>query len=60
VIFGAHWSLSPAITSDLFGLTHFAANYTSIQIAAALGSYTMSTYLAGLFYDQEVGPQVLH
>lgn len=31
--FGAHWSLLPAITSDLFGLKHFAANYTTLQVS---------------------------
>jgi MFS family permease len=30
--FGAHWSLLPAITSDIFGLLHFAANYTTLQV----------------------------
>eukprot|EP00878_Enallax_costatus_P019833 GHUV01020938.1.p1 GENE.GHUV01020938.1~~GHUV01020938.1.p1 ORF type:complete len:645 (+),score=182.60 GHUV01020938.1:242-2176(+) len=30
--FGAHWSLLPSITSDLFGLKHFAANYTTLQV----------------------------
>ena len=31
-VFGAHWSLLPAITSDAFGLKHFAANYAALQV----------------------------
>ncbi|GIL65871.1 hypothetical protein Vafri_19517 [Volvox africanus] len=30
--FGAHWSLIPSITSDMFGLTHFGSNYTALQV----------------------------
>lgn len=32
--FGAHWGLIPAITSDMFGLTHFGSNYTALQVRA--------------------------
>lgn len=34
--FGAHWSLLPSITSDLFGLKHFAANYTTLQVSSMI------------------------
>lgn len=53
--FGAHWSLIPAITSDMFGLKHFAANYTTLQIAPAVGSFFLATRLAGYVYDKHAG-----
>lgn len=30
--FGAHWSLMPSLASELFGLHHFATNYTMLQV----------------------------
>ena len=30
--FGAHWSLMATLTSEFFGLHHFASNYTFIQV----------------------------
>eukprot|EP00879_Flechtneria_rotunda_P016105 GHRR01016846.1.p1 GENE.GHRR01016846.1~~GHRR01016846.1.p1 ORF type:complete len:649 (+),score=200.09 GHRR01016846.1:867-2813(+) len=52
VAFGAHWSLLPAISSDLFGLKHFAPNYTTLQFAPAIGSYLLATRLTGWLYDR--------
>ena len=31
--FGAHWSLMATLTSEFFGLHHFASNYTFIQVS---------------------------
>lgn len=31
-VFGAHWSLVPAITADIFGLKSFGTNYTLVQV----------------------------
>ncbi|KAK9836313.1 hypothetical protein WJX81_004629 [Elliptochloris bilobata] len=53
--FGAHWSLMPALTSELFGLRHFASNYSLVQFAPAVGSFGMATKLAGYLYDREAG-----
>ncbi|KXZ55188.1 hypothetical protein GPECTOR_3g333 [Gonium pectorale] len=50
--FGAHWGLIPAITSDLFGLTHFGSNYTGLQLGPAVGGYLLSTVLTGKLYDR--------
>lgn len=33
--FGAHWSLMATLTSEFFGLHHFASNYTFIQVSHA-------------------------
>ncbi len=30
--FGAHWSLIPALASELFGLRFFASNYCLLQV----------------------------
>eukprot|EP00877_Chromochloris_zofingiensis_P006206 jgi/Chrzof1/1839/Cz10g23080.t1 len=48
---GAHWTLVPAIISDLFGVQHFAANYTFYQFAPAIGGLSFGTVLAGWVYD---------
>lgn len=50
--FGSHWSLMPAVCSDLFGLSHFGSNYTTLQFAPAIGSYLMATLLTGRMYDR--------
>ncbi|KAF8069613.1 Dclre1a [Scenedesmus sp. PABB004] len=36
---------------DLFGLKHFAANYTTLQFAPAAGSYLLASWLTGALYD---------
>ncbi|KAI8475459.1 MAG: Nodulin-like-domain-containing protein [Monoraphidium minutum] len=51
LLFGSHWSLVPAITSDLFGLANFGSNYCFLQFAPAAGSYLLATRLAGRLYD---------
>jgi hypothetical protein len=38
--------------SDLFGLKHFAANYTTLQFAPAIGSYLLATEVTGWLYDR--------
>ncbi|GIL91142.1 hypothetical protein Vretimale_9581 [Volvox reticuliferus] len=50
--FGAHWSLIPSITSDMFGLTHFGSNYTALQLGPAAGGYLLATVLTGKLYDR--------
>jgi len=42
LLFGAHWSLMPSITSELYGLRNFASNYCALQLAAALGSFALA------------------
>jgi hypothetical protein len=44
--------LLPAACSDLFGLKHFAANYTTLQFAPAMGSYLLATEVTGWLYDR--------
>jgi hypothetical protein len=41
-----------ACCSDLFGLKHFAANYTTLQFAPAMGSYLLATEVTGWLYDR--------
>ncbi|KAK9818151.1 hypothetical protein WJX72_007867 [[Myrmecia] bisecta] len=52
--YGGHWSLMPALASEVFGLTHFATNYCLLQMATSIGSYTLATKLAGYLYQQSV------
>jgi hypothetical protein len=40
-----------------YGLRHFASNYTTLQLAPALGSYALATLLAGWLYDREAQRQ---
>jgi hypothetical protein len=49
--FGGHWSLFPALVSELFGLARFAANYTLAQLAPAAGSFGLALGLAGRMYE---------
>jgi hypothetical protein len=45
--YGAVFSLIPAIAADVFGLRHFAATYSGLQTACAIGCYVFPTKLAG-------------
>jgi MFS family permease len=45
--YGAVFSLIPAIAADVFGLRHFAATYSGLQTACAIGCYVFPTQLAG-------------
>lgn len=49
--FGGLWSLFPAYVSEIFGLRRFAANYSLMQLAPALGSFGLAMGLAGHFYE---------
>ena len=35
IAFGAHWSLIPALASELFGLRFFASNYCLLQVISS-------------------------
>ncbi|WIA43520.1 hypothetical protein OEZ86_009978 [Tetradesmus obliquus] len=52
--YGGIFSLIPAIAADVFGLRHFAATYSGLQTACAIGCYVFPTQLAGYFYSQAV------
>lgn len=43
--FGAHWSLMATLTSELFGLHHFASNYTFVQVRSWLYAYVWPAYI---------------
>ena len=51
LLFGAHWSLMPSITSELFGLRYFASIYCTMQLAAALGSFAMAKQMTAALYN---------
>lgn len=35
--FGGTQGIAPAITSEIFGMTHFATNYSMLQMGPAIG-----------------------
>mmetsp|Transcript_38439 Transcript_38439/g.85607 ORF Transcript_38439/g.85607 Transcript_38439/m.85607 type:complete len:742 (-) Transcript_38439:454-2679(-) len=49
--FGGHWSVLPAVLTDLFGLQHYASIYTTVQLAPACGGYLLATLFAGYMYN---------
>ena len=51
--YGSFWSISPAIVSELFGLSHIGANYQMMSIAPASGGYIFSAVLAAHFYTKQ-------
>eukprot|EP00252_Welwitschia_mirabilis_P017970 TRINITY_DN400_c0_g2_i2.p1 TRINITY_DN400_c0_g2~~TRINITY_DN400_c0_g2_i2.p1 ORF type:complete len:142 (-),score=22.89 TRINITY_DN400_c0_g2_i2:156-581(-) len=51
--YGAYWTLSPAVLSELFGVKHFATLYKVIGICPTIGSYILSAKILGAFYDQQ-------
>lgn len=55
--FGALWSLMATLTSELFGLHHFASNYTFVQLAPATGGFGLGQ-LVGSLYEREAHSQV--
>ena len=62
VSFGAHWSLLPSLSSEIFGLDSFASVYTILQLAPAAASYGFGAMLiasvysaAGLRHDDPQG-----
>ena len=49
--FGAHWSLLPSLSSEMFGLTSFASIYTFLQMAPAATAYALGVGLVGALYQ---------
>eukprot|EP01018_Ginkgo_biloba_P022648 Gb_26168 [translate_table: standard] len=58
--FGALYSLVPTITSELFGLHHFATLYNVVLMGNPVVSYILSVWVAGYFYDKEAEKQRRH
>jgi MFS family permease len=48
--FGAHWTLMPALSSELFGLESFASIYTMLQLSPATSGYALSTGMVWELY----------
>eukprot|EP01018_Ginkgo_biloba_P019272 Gb_19988 [translate_table: standard] len=51
--YGAYWTLSPAVLSEVFGLKPFAMLYKIIGIAPTIGSYVFSAKVLGALYDKQ-------
>lgn len=51
-MFGATFSNTAAITSDVFGSMYVGSNYGFIDLAPAIGSYVFSAGLVALYYPE--------
>ena len=50
--FGAHWSLLPCLSSELFGLENFASIYTILQLSPAAWGFGLGAWLVGNLYEK--------
>ncbi|XP_057443054.1 protein NUCLEAR FUSION DEFECTIVE 4-like [Lotus japonicus] len=53
ISYGAHWSLMPTITSEIFGVKHMGTIFNTIAAASPIGSYILSVRVVGYIYDRE-------
>ncbi|KAK7317226.1 hypothetical protein RJT34_01273 [Clitoria ternatea] len=53
ICYGAHWSLMPTITSEIFGVKHMGTIFNAIAAASPLGSYILSVKVVGYIYDNQ-------
>ena len=53
ICYGAHWSLMPTITSEIFGVKHMGTIFNTIAAASPLGSYILSVRVVGYIYDKQ-------
>ncbi|KAK7411488.1 hypothetical protein VNO78_02922 [Psophocarpus tetragonolobus] len=53
ISYGAHWSLMPTITSEIFGVQHMGTIFNTIAAASPLGSYILSVRVVGYIYDMQ-------
>uniref|UniRef100_A0A0D6R5J3 Uncharacterized protein n=1 Tax=Araucaria cunninghamii TaxID=56994 RepID=A0A0D6R5J3_ARACU len=51
--YGAYWTVSPAIISEVFGVKPFAILYKIIGISPTIGSYILSSKVLGVLYDKQ-------
>lgn len=47
-VYGANWSLVPALTSEFFGLSHFGINYCFLTTGVGIGSFLVSNVMVRL------------
>jgi len=57
--FGGSWALVPTLVSEIFGFTHFGANYQMVALGPAAGGFAMSVGLASYIYDEYADPVTL-
>ncbi|XP_020231994.1 protein NUCLEAR FUSION DEFECTIVE 4 [Cajanus cajan] len=53
ICYGAHWSLMPTITSEIFGVKHMGTIFNTVAAASPLGSYILSVRVVGYIYDKQ-------
>ncbi|KAH7675458.1 MFS general substrate transporter domain-containing protein [Dioscorea alata] len=52
--------LSLIVTSEIFGLRHFATIFNTIAIASPIGSSILSVRIVGYIYDKESSASAIH
>ncbi|KAK7304581.1 hypothetical protein VNO77_42463 [Canavalia gladiata] len=57
ICYGAHWSLMPTITSEIFGVKHMGTIFNTIAAASPLGSYILSVGVVGYIYDKQAAAE---
>ncbi|KAJ1386199.1 Nodulin-like [Sesbania bispinosa] len=58
--YGAHWSITLAAASELFGLKNFGTLYNVLTIASPVGSLLLSGLVASTLYDYYAEQQAKH
>ncbi|KAL2340188.1 hypothetical protein Fmac_008128 [Flemingia macrophylla] len=53
ICYGAHWSLMPTITSEIFGVKHMGTIFITVAAASPLGSYILSVRIVEYIYDKQ-------
>jgi MFS family permease len=54
---GALWACAPAFIGDRWGKKHFGVNHEIVCIGGAIGTYVMSTLIAGKVYNEHITNQ---
>ncbi|KAK9814114.1 hypothetical protein WJX72_000842 [[Myrmecia] bisecta] len=52
-LLGCFYCLMPVLTSELFGLSHFASNHSIMHLAPTVGALLISTGIAGAAYQRK-------
>ncbi|KAL3374641.1 hypothetical protein AABB24_006229 [Solanum stoloniferum] len=57
ICYGSQWSLMPTIASEIFGAGHLGTIFNTITVAGPVGSYILSVWVVGYFYDKEASDE---
>lgn len=57
VSYGSQWTLMPAITCEIFGVTHMGTIFNTITVANPIRSSVLSILVIGYIYDTETSAE---